>query len=71
MARAAQQNHAWTQSERNVTAYPDPLNTFIWNAIVDRATDVHLHCVENGVTLRVIGTGGGRANREKPDFITR
>jgi len=58
MARAAQQNHAWTQSERNVTAYPDPLNTFIWNAIVDRATDVHLHCVENGVRIlhRVDGT---------------
>lgn len=58
MARAAQQNHAWTQGEHNVTAYPDPLNTFIWNAIVDRATDVHLHCVDNGVRVlhRVDGT---------------
>jgi type II secretory ATPase GspE/PulE/Tfp pilus assembly ATPase PilB-like protein len=58
MARAAQQNDAWKQSDRNVTAYPDPLNTFIWNAIVDRATDVHLHCVENGVRVlhRVDGT---------------
>jgi len=57
MAKAAQ-NHAWTQSEHNVTAYPDPLNTFIWNAIIDRATDVHLHCVEKGVRIlhRVDGT---------------
>jgi len=58
MATAAQQNHAWMQSEHNVTAYPDPLKTFIWNAIVDRATDVHLHCVEKGVRVlhRVDGT---------------
>lgn len=37
--------------------YPDPLNTFIWNAIVERATDVHLHSVDGGVRvlLRVDG----------------
>lgn len=58
MARVAQQDYARTQSERNVAAYPDPLNTFLWNAIMDRATDVHLHCVENGVRVlhRVDGT---------------
>ncbi len=28
-----------------------------------------IHCEENGVTLRVIGSG--RADRAKPDFITR
>ncbi len=57
MANAVQ-NRAWTPSEHNVTAYPDPLRTFIWNAIIDRATDVHLHCVENGVRVlhRVDGT---------------
>lgn len=32
--------------------HPDPLNAFIWNAIIERATDVHLHCVEEG--LRVL-----------------
>ena len=58
MANAAQQNQAWTQSDHNVTGYPDPLNAFVWNAIIDRATDVHLHCVEKGVRVlhRVDGT---------------
>jgi len=58
MARAAQQNRAWTQGEHNIAAYPDPLSTFLWNAIIDRATDVHLHSVENGVRVlhRVDGT---------------
>ena len=57
MANAVQ-NHAWMQNEHNVSAYPDPLRTFVWNAIIDRATDVHLHCVENGVRVlhRVDGT---------------
>lgn len=32
--------------------YGDALNTFLWNAILERATDVHLHCIDEG--LRVL-----------------
>ena len=59
MAIAAQQQDARTQGgHENAANYPDPLSTFIWNAIMDRATDVHLHSVENGVRIlhRVDGT---------------
>jgi len=51
MARAAQQDYARMQGERTVADHPDPLRTFLWNAIMDRATDVHLHCVENGIRI--------------------
>lgn len=32
--------------------YPDPLKTLIWNAVLEKATDVHLHSVTEG--LRVL-----------------
>ncbi len=32
--------------------FADTLNTFLWNAILERATDVHLHCTDDG--LRVL-----------------
>jgi type II secretory ATPase GspE/PulE/Tfp pilus assembly ATPase PilB-like protein len=32
--------------------YPDPLKTLIWNAVLEKATDVHLHSVADG--LRVL-----------------
>lgn len=35
-----------------LASYPDPLRTCIWNAIIEKATDVHLHCVAEG--LRVL-----------------
>lgn len=37
--------------------YPDPLNTFILNAIYEEATDIHLHIVDGGmlVLFRVDG----------------
>jgi type II secretory ATPase GspE/PulE/Tfp pilus assembly ATPase PilB-like protein len=35
-----------------IASYPDPLRTCIWNAILEKATDVHLHCVADG--LRVL-----------------
>jgi len=35
-----------------IASYPDPLRTCIWNAILEKATDVHLHCVAEG--LRVL-----------------
>lgn len=59
MATAAQQQDAWTHDgHHSASTYPDPLNTFLWNAIMDRATDVHLHCVDKGVRVlhRVDGT---------------
>ena len=52
---------AWPQQLRQcptrygegiIASYPDPLRTCIWNAILERATDVHLHCVAEG--LRVL-----------------
>jgi type II secretory ATPase GspE/PulE/Tfp pilus assembly ATPase PilB-like protein len=59
MATAAKLKDAWKQDgHHSANTYPDPLNTFLWNAIMDRATDVHLHCVDKGVRVlhRVDGT---------------
>jgi type II secretory ATPase GspE/PulE/Tfp pilus assembly ATPase PilB-like protein len=57
MIMASQMETATPQIQDNPIPYPDPLNTFIWNAIVERATDVHLHSVDGGVRvlLRVDG----------------
>jgi len=52
MPRAAQDSHGQDSSNATITPYPDLLNTLIWNAILERATDVHVHCVEQG--LRVL-----------------
>lgn len=40
-----------TELEEQDSVCPDTLNTFIWNAVIERATDVHLHCVEDGVRV--------------------
>lgn len=58
MVRASRESHAKDSGESTVASYPDPLNTFIWNAIIERASDVHLHCVDEGVRVlhRVDGT---------------
>ena len=58
MPRAAQDSHGQDGSDATSTPYPDLLNTLIWNAIIERATDVHVHCVEEGVRVlhRVDGT---------------
>jgi type II secretory ATPase GspE/PulE/Tfp pilus assembly ATPase PilB-like protein len=34
-----------------IASFPDPLRTCVWNAIFERATDVHLHCVDEGVRI--------------------
>jgi len=34
-----------------IASFPDPLRTCVWNAILERATDVHLHCVAEGVRI--------------------
>lgn len=58
MPRAARDNHGQDGSDATNTPYPDLLNTLVWNAIIERATDVHVHCVEEGVRVlhRVDGT---------------
>lgn len=57
MIMASQTETATPSTPDKQTPYPDPLNTFIWNAIVEGATDVHLHSVDGGVRvlLRVDG----------------
>jgi type II secretory ATPase GspE/PulE/Tfp pilus assembly ATPase PilB-like protein len=47
MATAAQKC-ATRFGEGIIASYPDPLRTCIWNAIVEHATDMHLHCVAEG-----------------------
>lgn len=58
MATAAHERQGQDHSYPTVTPYPDLLHTLIWNAIIERATDVHVHCVEEGfrVLYRVDGT---------------
>ena len=64
MPRAARDSHGQDGSDATITPYPestpypDLLNTLMWNAIIERATDVHVHCVEEGVRVlhRVDGT---------------
>jgi type II secretory ATPase GspE/PulE/Tfp pilus assembly ATPase PilB-like protein len=51
MPRAAHDSHGQDGSDATITPYPDLLNTLIWNAILERATDVHVHCVEEGVRV--------------------
>ncbi len=57
MPTAAQDSHG-QDSNATATPYPDLLNALIWNAILERATDVHVHCVEEGMRVlhRVDGT---------------
>jgi general secretion pathway protein E len=51
MAIAAQESPT-KFGEGIIASYPDPLRTCVWNAIIEKATDVHLHCVAEG--LRVL-----------------
>ena len=48
MPRAAQGSHGQDGSDATNTPYPDPLKTLIWNAVLEKATDVHLHSVDGG-----------------------
>lgn len=51
MAIAAPVSPSEMTGDKSVLNYPDPLRTFVWNAIVEKATDVHLHCVAEGVRV--------------------
>lgn len=46
---ANQKNNLKTAPENEL--YPDPLNTFILNAILEDATDIHLNVVDNGTLI--------------------
>jgi len=48
MAKTNEKNNTDTILENG--SYPDPLNTFLFNAIIEGATDVHLHAIDD-VTL--------------------
>jgi general secretion pathway protein E len=52
MARAAKDSHTQPTGTDITAHYPDPLKTLIWNAVLEKATDVHLHSVVDG--LRVL-----------------
>ena len=39
-------------SDKATASFPDPLKTLIWNAVLEKATDIHLHSVSEG--LRVL-----------------
>ena len=51
MVKASQDSLVNAKSEGVLGSFSDTLNTFIWNAIIERATDVHLHWVDKGVRV--------------------
>ncbi len=51
MAQTAQDSHIHPYG-KDTSSFPDPLKTLIWNAVLEKATDIHLHSVANG--LRVL-----------------
>ena len=48
----AQDNQIQLIGKDSTAHYPDPLKTLIWNAVLEKATDIHLHSVPDG--LRVL-----------------
>jgi type IV pilus assembly protein PilB len=51
MAKSAHDSQGGSSIEAINTPYPDLLNSLIWNAILERATDVHVHSIEEGVRV--------------------
>lgn len=51
MIKASQDHLVNARSEGGAESSSDTLNTFIWNAVIERATDVHLHQVDAGVRV--------------------
>jgi len=51
MIKASQLSVATPCKDETETPYPDLLHTLLWNAVMEDATDVHLHCVEGGVRV--------------------
>jgi type II secretory ATPase GspE/PulE/Tfp pilus assembly ATPase PilB-like protein len=51
MDKLAGESQTRQTDQREDTPYPDLLHTLLWNAILEKATDVHLHCVPEGVRV--------------------
>jgi type II secretory ATPase GspE/PulE/Tfp pilus assembly ATPase PilB-like protein len=51
MVRVSQECRAPARDKTTDTSYPDLLNALLWNAIIEKATDVHLHCVPEGIRV--------------------
>jgi type II secretory ATPase GspE/PulE/Tfp pilus assembly ATPase PilB-like protein len=51
MAQTAQDSHI-QPTGKDASSFPDPLKSLIWNAVLEKATDIHLHSVAEG--LRVL-----------------
>jgi type II secretory ATPase GspE/PulE/Tfp pilus assembly ATPase PilB-like protein len=52
MAETAQDSLTQSCGTNDASSFPDPLKSLIWNAVLEKATDVHLHSVAQG--LRVL-----------------
>ena len=52
MAETAQDSLTQSYGTNDASSFPDPLKSLIWNAVLEKATDVHLHSVAQG--LRVL-----------------
>ncbi len=51
MDKVSGENQTLQMNQLEGTPYPDLLHTLLWNAILEKATDVHLHCVPEGVRV--------------------
>jgi type II secretory ATPase GspE/PulE/Tfp pilus assembly ATPase PilB-like protein len=49
---AVESPHPTSFADKATESFPDPLKTLIWNAVLEKATDIHLHSVAEG--LRVL-----------------
>ncbi len=51
MVRVSHEGQPRAGSNPTETLYPDLLHSLLWNAIIEKATDVHLHSVQEGVRV--------------------
>jgi len=67
MAKTKEKNNVDTIVENEL--YPDPLNTFILNALLEEATDIHLNVVDHGILImyRVDGVVHEKQRLSKAD----
>jgi type II secretory ATPase GspE/PulE/Tfp pilus assembly ATPase PilB-like protein len=51
MVRVSPAGRTAARNDTPEVLYPDLLHSLLWNAIIEKATDVHLHCVPDGVRV--------------------
>jgi type II secretory ATPase GspE/PulE/Tfp pilus assembly ATPase PilB-like protein len=51
MVRVSPEGQGPVRNNTLETPYPDLLHSLLWNAVIEKATDVHLHCVQEGVRV--------------------